>query len=501
MSSEYTDPRTSTPSAPVYTTDMLNNDININDRVSNLSSTNVSEAAFSAASSISSPNANVNHWGYSLTENNVSGTYNPIPAYNTSQTIRDNVVTSVEHSYTPVTIGVNVDTDIASGTYTNNLVFSTITNPPYVDYTLDFNANTDNAGGDDGSVTNLPADITERVMATSYTVTIPSTAPSRSGYVFNGYNTKADGTGTTYQPGDNYTLVVEDRQSSQTEAATSTLYAIWSQYTYTVTYNCNGGTGCPSSTIVGTENTSYTYTIPSSIPTKEGNNFAGYLGSDNSTYQPGDNVVLTQANNSVILAAQWEAKNYSLQFNINPKSVRYQLSNYPSTMTATDTAASHIFTLPSSDPIMQSYQFQGWNTKADGTGTMYQSGNTFEVPACQSASCEVTLYAIWSLRTININNRTWTLYIGGSTFDNAPTYCPSGFRVPTSAEFESLDASGTANTRLAKQNWSQTNIHYWASNAYSSSDGYALSAYDGDANFYVTHYAKSSVLGIVCINN
>ena len=268
MSSEYADPRTSTPSTPVYTTDMINHNTNVSDTVANLTSTNVSESAFSAASSTASPNANVNHWGYSLTENNVAGTYNPVPAYNASATIRNDVVSAVEHSYTPVTVGINVDTNIASGTYTNNLVFSTIVNPPYVDYSLLFNANTDGAGGDDGSVSNLPTDIEERVMATSYTVTIPSTAPTRSNYVFTGYNTKADGTGDTYQPGDTYTLVTEDRQSSQTESATGTLYAMWNQYHYTITYNCAGGTGCPANVDTTVGSNPYNYTISSTEPTK-----------------------------------------------------------------------------------------------------------------------------------------------------------------------------------------------------------------------------------------
>ena len=48
------------------------------------------------------------------------------------------------------------------------------------------------------------------------TLTISTTVPTRTGYIFKNWNTKADGTGTTYEPGDSYA----------TDAAL-TLYAQW----------------------------------------------------------------------------------------------------------------------------------------------------------------------------------------------------------------------------------------------------------------------------------
>ncbi len=54
----------------------------------------------------------------------------------------------------------------------------------------------------------------------------------RTGHLFLGWNTKADGTGVPYAVGDAF-LIRADR----------TFYAQWSIETYTVTYNANGGTG------------------------------------------------------------------------------------------------------------------------------------------------------------------------------------------------------------------------------------------------------------------
>lgn len=56
------------------------------------------------------------------------------------------------------------------------------------------------------------------------TYTVPSNTFSRSGYRFSHWNTKADGTGTTYAPGATFDL-----------SANTTLYAIWVK-TYTITW-------------------------------------------------------------------------------------------------------------------------------------------------------------------------------------------------------------------------------------------------------------------------
>ncbi|MBQ8984760.1 hypothetical protein IJ098_02820, partial [Candidatus Saccharibacteria bacterium] len=126
MQSDYTDPSTSTPSTPVYTTDMLHSNPSVSDKVANLGSTNVTEVAFSAANS-----SYRNSWGYSLNGLSVTGSssptitpntnpasiiYNPVPAHANAVTINGGTTSATEHSYTPVTIGANVDTNIVSGT-------------------------------------------------------------------------------------------------------------------------------------------------------------------------------------------------------------------------------------------------------------------------------------------------------------------------------------------------------------------------------------------------
>ena len=62
-------------------------------------------------------------------------------------------------------------------------------------------------------------------------VTVIDNPYTNDGYSFVSWNTLADGTGTTYNPGDSFTLTKEK----------STLYAIWKPYTYMVTFDSQGG--------------------------------------------------------------------------------------------------------------------------------------------------------------------------------------------------------------------------------------------------------------------
>ena len=66
--------------------------------------------------------------------------------------------------------------------------------------------------------------------------TLSSNSFSRTGYTFTGWNTKANGTGTSYSNGGTMTT------GTTTSGGTVTLYAQWKINSYTVTFNGNGGT-------------------------------------------------------------------------------------------------------------------------------------------------------------------------------------------------------------------------------------------------------------------
>ena len=142
-------------------------------------------------------------------------TYNYFPVQGDSTVIRANS-TSASKQLTPVTVGVNATSAVSAGTYNNIVEYTAVANPSANEYSVDFDANV--------TIEDMPTKITISSVASSETVTIPTTAPSRTGFAFKGWNTKADGTGTMYQPGDTITLTADDSDPTSSQV---TLYAIW----------------------------------------------------------------------------------------------------------------------------------------------------------------------------------------------------------------------------------------------------------------------------------
>ncbi len=217
----------------VYTNALINQDSTIAASVGTIPTlavgANPTEAAYRVSSS-----AYRGTWGYStngititpgatdtdpptITEvtDTTAITYNYFPVQGDSTVIRSSA-TSVSKQLTPVTVGVNATSAISAGTYANIVEYTAVANPSATEYSVDFDANV--------TIEDMPTKITISSVASSETVTIPTTAPSRTGFAFKGWNTKADGTGTMYQPGDTITLTADDTDPTASQV---TLYAIW----------------------------------------------------------------------------------------------------------------------------------------------------------------------------------------------------------------------------------------------------------------------------------
>lgn len=83
-------------------------------------------------------------------------------------------------------------------------------------------------------------------------------------------------------------------------------------YTYTLTYDANGGTGAPApQTKPNTKATSWTFTVSDTVPTREGYTFQGWAGTGDAAapeaqYAAGSTVTLTASNRSLTLYAVWQ---------------------------------------------------------------------------------------------------------------------------------------------------------------------------------------------------
>lgn len=189
---------------------------------------------------------------------------------------------SKQHSTRTVSCSVSMYFDVTwNGTYAEYVSKSgSFTIGAKTSYTVSYNAN----GG-----SGVPSNQTKWY---GEDLTLSSTKPTRTGYSFKNWNTKADGSGTTYASGGGYT-----------GNAALTLYAQWTPNTYTVKYNANGGTGAPANQ---TKTYGVDLTLSTAKPTRTNYNFLGWATSASATtvnYAAG---ATYSANSAVTLYAVWE---------------------------------------------------------------------------------------------------------------------------------------------------------------------------------------------------
>lgn len=122
-------------------------------------------------------------------------------------------------------------------------------------------------------------------------LTLSSTVPLRNGYVFTGWNTKEDGSGKKYSPGDIYS-----------ENEKLNLYAQWKTNAYTLTYDGNGYSSYSSKV----ENV-VTTTIKTNMLNRFGYTFLGWSTNSSATsasYTPGSTISLSS---NTTLYAVWKS--------------------------------------------------------------------------------------------------------------------------------------------------------------------------------------------------
>jgi uncharacterized repeat protein (TIGR02543 family) len=137
-----------------------------------------------------------------------------------------------------------------------------------------------NANGGTGSMSNQIA---------STATNLTSNAFTRSGYTFSGWNTAADGSGTSYANTASYPFTSD-----------ATLYAQWTLITYTVTFNANGGTG-----LMSNQTAAVSTNLTANAFTRSGYSFSGWnTASDGSGTSYANSASFPFTSNAT-LYAQW----------------------------------------------------------------------------------------------------------------------------------------------------------------------------------------------------
>lgn len=282
-------------------------------------------------------------------------------------------------------------------------------------YTITYNGN----GSDSGTVTSAGT----FTFGNSYSIAGKGTM-AKTGYDFAGWTTAANGSGTLYANGSDS---IASSTATYSAAANLSLYAKWTAQVYTITYDVNGATsGTPSKS-----SDSFTFggnaltlpTIGSMI--RSNYTFGGWSETNNgsaviSPYSP------TQTRT---LYAVWTGKQYSVSYNGNGNTG----GSVPADALYT-TGATGITLDNGSSLSRLGYTFSGWKNAAGTT----VSGSPYV------ATDNVTLYAIWSPKTIVVTYDKGIASTNPATFPTTPASGTFGsnFILGNSSDTATVTAGG-----------------------------------------------------------
>jgi uncharacterized repeat protein (TIGR02543 family) len=205
-------------------------------------------------------------------------------------------------------------------------------------------------------------------------ITLPT--PTRTGYTFNGWF--AESTFATAVTG------------AQTPSANATIYAKYTAINYGLTYNANSAT----SGAVPVDATNYNIGSNASVSGNSGNlvrtgySFAGWTlnsGGTGTVYNSGDSLLFGAA--AQVLYAKWAANTYTITYNVNGATGTQANSSDSYT-----TAGSAVTLSAVGSMVKTGYNFGGWSTTANGAA----------LSGAYTTAVDVTLYAVWTIRSINV---------------------------------------------------------------------------------------------------
>jgi len=263
----------------------------------------------------------------------------------------------------------------------------------YAQWTIAFTVTYDkNASAASGSI----IDQSSPYLPGSTVTVLSSTGFVNTGNKFDGWNSQANGLGSTYTIGSTFSILAD-----------TTLYATWSPV-FTVTYdkNASAATGSiidPSSPYIPGSTVTV---LPSTDFTNMGNIFNSWNSQANglgSTYTIGSTFTI---NSNTTIYAKWtQIFTVTYQANGSTNGTVPTDTNSPYIANTTVTVLTNSGTL-----VKTGNTFDGWNSQVNGSGTPYATGSTFQITS------NTILYAKW-----NVNNYTVTYQANGSTTGTAPS--------------------------------------------------------------------------------
>lgn len=239
--------------------------------------------------------------------------------------------------------------------------------------------------------------------------TLMPEAPTRTHYKFVGWNTKADGSGTTFTDATAITTTL-DGVTANGSKYNLVVYAQWdiadnvdANDKVTITFNDNkdgnGGTNVKTVTIFKGDSLGYDVTAPTNKGYTFDNWYEGTVtgGSLSMTTTAFDKTKPINSNTDYY--AKW----------LSDITIRYDVNGGVGTYNDVVGAPTANYTDPAQNPTKTNYVFIGWNTKPNGAGNFvtsakYPTLNDVSLAAQgseASAPTTVTLYAYWAAANVN----------------------------------------------------------------------------------------------------
>ena len=232
--------------------------------------------------------------------------------------------------------------------------------------------------------------------------------PQRTGYTFEGwYTAKNNGTQIYDKTGKctNDGKYWKDGKWHLTENAT--VYAHWEPKKYVISYKGNKPTQATHNATGSTASTNHVYDSYGNLA-ENGFKLLGWkfvnwntkADGSGKSYKAGERVINVTDGTDGVLYAQWTPDTYTIKFNKNkPSNATHEVTG---TMADQVVKYDTKTKLNKSEYKLHGWVFNGWNTKADGTGTHYSDqGEIYNLNNFNDSN-SVTLYAQWEATTYTI---------------------------------------------------------------------------------------------------
>ena len=325
-------------------------------------------------------------------------------------------------------------------------------------YSITYNAN----GADSGTV---PASQT-KLAGKMVSLAKNNGSLTKQDHSFSGWNTAADGTGTSYAEGASYTL-----------DASITLYAQWTRWNQVE----------PVQFDVGAGNVNFNTQVTLSTATPNATIHYTVNGSGEQIGSAGQSMVITITSDATITTygtcdGMIQSTATSITYKLNTYTVSYDgngsdggavpgVQSFTSGSSATVTGAGTM--------TRTGYTFTGWNTAANGSGTPYVAGDYY------SSDANLTLYAQWQINTYTV------------TFDgNNHTSGATSSQTFTHGVSQNLNANGFLRTDCTFVGWNTaadgTGTSYAGGTSYTAT---------GDITLYAQWNLNQDVDGKYIIND